>query len=109
MADIAVLARAKVAGFKITSKKMADRFLDLFNEFEIYSWNTECDASLLWFRYNPEAMLPYTINHEFDGTIGASRQDAVDYIYRNRKYFNFWIANAEKEAWITSGNTKIRE
>lgn len=74
---------------KICTKKDAEAFL---LEYKEYTHNSFLHG-LFWFRDDGPATdefktHEYTINHEEEGIIGVSKEDAIDYIFRNRKRLN---------------------
>jgi len=73
----------------IKSKSDALVFLKSHKEFSDQDWI----AGEFWFRYDgikePECLQhDYTINHETKGIIGVLENEAVDYVFRNRKRLN---------------------
>lgn len=81
----------------INRRNDAIKLIAQFDEFGLGSY--VADVTHIWFRRKDISNLPhvtdddiiFTIDHEEDGYIGASMKEAVDYIYRNRKYINAWM------------------
>lgn len=71
----------------IMNKKQALEFVDTYSEFELFDFT----KGSIWFRFDEENS--YTINHETEGIIRASKMVVVNYIWRNRKIINEWIKN----------------
>lgn len=71
----------------IRTKAEAKAFLKSHNEFTDNNW---IDGRL-WFRFDGYKTINghvYTILHETEGYIGVSEEEAIDYIFRNRKRLN---------------------
>ena len=71
----------------IKTKEDAKRFLEDNREFTDHDYI----EGEFWFRYDGEDTLsgkPYTINHETEGIIGVTLNQAVSYVFRNRKRLN---------------------
>ena len=73
---------------RIMSKADAERMLMEYQEFS----HPDYVEGEFWFRYEgfseESNRYEYTVNHETEGIIGVSKEDAVCYIYRNRKRLN---------------------
>lgn len=71
----------------IKTKEDAKIFLESHQEFS----DQDYIEGEFWYRYDGEDTLngkPYTINHETNGIIGVTLEQAVSYVYRNRKRLN---------------------
>lgn len=70
---------------KIKTKIDAKMFLKSYTEFSHNDWV----EGELWFRYYDKGDDKlYTINHETEGIIGVTEEEAISYVYRNRKRLN---------------------
>lgn len=77
----------------LKTKEDAKRFLEENREFTDYNYI----EGEFWFRYDGENTLSgksYTINHETEGIIGVTSNQAVSYVFRNRKRLNKILKNS---------------
>ena len=71
----------------IKTKEDARKFLECNSEYTDHDYI----EGEFWFRYDGKDTLTgkcYTINHETEGIIGATLDQAISYVFRNRKRLN---------------------